>query len=112
MNLDIPYFIWLLLVVFMLEHNVDKKSMRNIDVRIHVKLEVKEPIFWTHPLLHPTHTSTRVSTHTKTHTHTHTHKLPTQKFRQKILTHATHVKLMTQVKNILTHVSHGHHVNI
>ena len=57
----------------MLEHNVDKKSMRNIDVRIHVKLEVKEPIFWTHPLLHPSHTQARARAHTQTHTHTHTH---------------------------------------
>ena len=39
-NLDIPYLSLLLLVVF-LEHNVDEKNMRNIDIRIHVKLEVK-----------------------------------------------------------------------
>ena len=33
MNLDIPYSNLLLLVAFVLEHNVDKKNMRNIDVR-------------------------------------------------------------------------------
>ena len=43
-NLDIPYFSLLLLVAFLLEHNVDEKNMRNTDVRIHVKLEVKVPI--------------------------------------------------------------------
>ena len=40
-NLDIPYLSLLLLVTFLLEHNVDEKNMRNIDIRIHVKLEVK-----------------------------------------------------------------------
>ena len=40
MNLDIPYFSLLLLVAILLKHNVDEKNMRNIDVRIHVKLEV------------------------------------------------------------------------
>ena len=44
MNLDIPYFSLLSLVAFLLGHNVDEKSMRNIDVRIHVKLEVKVSI--------------------------------------------------------------------
>ena len=43
-NLDIPYFSLLLLVAFLLEHNVDEKNMRNINIRIHVKLEVKVPI--------------------------------------------------------------------
>ena len=40
MNLDIPYFSLLLLVAILLKHNVDEKNMRNIDVSIHVKLEV------------------------------------------------------------------------
>ena len=40
MNLDIPYFSLLLLVAILLKHNVDEKNMGNIDVRIHVKLEV------------------------------------------------------------------------
>ena len=34
MNLDLPYFSLLLLVAFVLKHNVDEKIMRNIDVRI------------------------------------------------------------------------------
>ena len=42
MNLDIPYFNLLLLVAFVLKHNVDEKNMRNTDVRIHVKLELQE----------------------------------------------------------------------
>ena len=33
-NLDVPYFSLLLLVAFVLKHNVDEKIMRNIDVRI------------------------------------------------------------------------------
>ena len=41
-NLDIPHFSLLLLVAFVLKHNVDEKNMRNIDVRIHVKLELQE----------------------------------------------------------------------
>ena len=44
MNLDIPYFSLLLVVAFLLKHNVDEKNMRNIEIRIHVKLEVKVPI--------------------------------------------------------------------
>ena len=44
MNLDIPYFSLLLLVVFLLERNVDKKSKRIIDARIPVKLEMKVSI--------------------------------------------------------------------
>ena len=39
MNLNIPYFNLLLLVAFVLKYNADEKNMRNIDVRIHVKLE-------------------------------------------------------------------------
>ena len=34
------YFSLLLLVAILLKHNVNEKNMRNIDVRIHVKLEV------------------------------------------------------------------------
>ena len=34
MNLDVPYISLLLLVAFVLKHNVDKKNLRNIDVRI------------------------------------------------------------------------------
>ena len=44
MNLDIPYFSLLLLVALLPEHNVDEKSMQDIDVRILVKLRVKLPI--------------------------------------------------------------------
>ena len=122
----------LLLVAFLLKHNVDEKSMRNFDVIIHVRLEVKVSIFWTHPHLHPL-LPTNTYTHTHTHTHSHTNKLPAQTFRnsQKILTqgenfdprkknwhtqknliHATHVKIMTHVKNILTHITHVTHVKI
>ena len=50
MNLDIPCFSLLLLVAILLKHNVDEKNMRNIDVRIHVKLEVNcQSRFDTHP---------------------------------------------------------------
>ena len=41
-NLDIPYLSLLLLIAFVLAHNVDDENMRNIDVRIHVKLELQE----------------------------------------------------------------------
>ena len=41
-NIDIPYFSLLYLVAFVLKHNVDEKTMRNIDVRIHGKLELQE----------------------------------------------------------------------
>ena len=41
-NLDIHYFSLLYLVTFVLKHNADEKNMRNIDVRIHVKLELQE----------------------------------------------------------------------
>ena len=41
-DIRIPYFSFLVLVAFVLEHNVDEKNMRNIDVRIHVKLELLE----------------------------------------------------------------------
>ena len=45
-------FIYLILVYltcsfwFLLKHNVDDKNMRNIDVRIHLKLELKEIGCW------------------------------------------------------------------
>ena len=42
MNLDVPYFSLLLHVAFVLTHNADEKNMQNIDVRIHVKLELQE----------------------------------------------------------------------
>ena len=42
-NLDIPFLVYFY-STFLLEHNVDEKIMRNIEVRIHVKLEVKVPI--------------------------------------------------------------------
>ena len=35
-----PLFYLTFTVAFLLEHNVDEKIMRNIEVRIHVKLEV------------------------------------------------------------------------
>ena len=41
-NLDIPYFSLLLLVAFVFKHNLDDKNMRNIDVIIHLKLELQE----------------------------------------------------------------------
>ena len=46
MNLVIPYFSLLLLVAFVLKHNVDEKYIRNIDVRTHVKLELQEIGCW------------------------------------------------------------------
>ena len=44
MNFDIsiPYFCFLVLVAFALKHNVDENNTRNIDVRIHIKLELQE----------------------------------------------------------------------
>ena len=42
MNLDIPYFSLLLLVAFVLKNDVDEKNMRNIDVKIHLKVELQE----------------------------------------------------------------------
>ena len=91
-NLDIPYFRLLLFVAFLLEHNLDEKSMRNIDVRIHVNLEVKVPIFWTHPP-HPPHTHPKI-----THTQIFNPRNPSKKYfdpcnprnSRKKLTHATH----------------------
>ena len=41
-NLGIPDFSLLFLVALVLKHNVDGKNMQNIDVRIHVKLELQE----------------------------------------------------------------------
>ena len=41
-NLDIPHFSLLLLVAFVLKHNVDEKNMQNIDVKMHLKLELQE----------------------------------------------------------------------
>ena len=41
-NLDVPGFSLLLLVAFVLKHNVDEKNMRNIDVKMHLKLELQE----------------------------------------------------------------------
>ena len=42
MNPNIPYFNLLLRVAFVLKHNVDEKNMRNIDVKMHLKLELQE----------------------------------------------------------------------
>ena len=42
MNLDILYFSLPFLVVFVLKHNVDENNMRNINARIHVKVELQE----------------------------------------------------------------------
>ena len=36
-NFDIPYFSLLLLVAFLLEHNVDEKNMQNIQVKARTK---------------------------------------------------------------------------
>ena len=41
-NLDIPYFSLLYPVAFVFKHDADEKNMRNIDVRIHVNLELQE----------------------------------------------------------------------
>ena len=41
-NLDILYFSLPFLVVFVLKHNVDENNMRNINVRIHVKVKLQE----------------------------------------------------------------------
>ena len=41
-NIDIPYFSLVLLVAFVLTHNVDEKNMQNTDVSIQVKLELQE----------------------------------------------------------------------
>ena len=38
--LDRPYFSLLLLVAFIIKHNVDEKNMRNIEIRVHVRLEL------------------------------------------------------------------------
>ena len=99
----------LLLVAFLLKHNVDEKSMRNFDVIIHVRLEVKVSIFWTHLHLHPllpTNTYTHTHTHTHTYTHTHTqtnypHKhLETRKrfwLREKTLTHVKKIDIRKKI---------------
>ena len=42
MNLDILYFSLRFLLVLVLEHNVDENNMRNINVRIHIKVELQE----------------------------------------------------------------------
>ena len=42
MNLEIPYCSLLPLVAFVLSHDVVAKIIRNVDVRIHVKLELQE----------------------------------------------------------------------
>ena len=95
----------LLLVAFLLKHNVDEKSMRNFDVIIHVRLEVKVSIFWTHPHLHPL-LPTNTYTHTHIHTHTHTqtnypHKhLETRKrfwLREKTLTHVKKIDIRKKI---------------
>ena len=41
MNLDILYFSLPFLVVFVLKYNVDEKNMQNINIRIHVKVELQ-----------------------------------------------------------------------
>ena len=41
-NLDILYFSLLFLLVFVLKHNVDENNVRNINVRIHVKVKLQE----------------------------------------------------------------------
>ena len=70
-NPDIPYFSLLLLVAFLHEHNVYEKSMRNIDVRIHVKLgvEVLIKIFFrpntNHLFPHPKMTHSKIYTSAK-----------------------------------------------
>ena len=40
-NLDILYFSLPFLVVFVLKYNVDEKNMQNINIRIHVKVELQ-----------------------------------------------------------------------
>ena len=41
-NLEIPYCSLFPLVAFVLSHDVVAKIIRNVDVRIHVKLELQE----------------------------------------------------------------------
>ena len=93
LNPDIPYFSLLSLVAFWHEHNVDEKSMQNIDVRIHVKLEVKVPIkIFFRP------TTNHLFSHPKNDPLKNVHPRKKFRFRQKILIQATHVKVMTHVK--------------
>ena len=40
MNLDIPYFSLLLLAALLLEHNVDQKNMRNIEVKASIEISL------------------------------------------------------------------------
>ena len=42
MNLDITYFTLLLLLALVLRRNLNEKKIGNIDVRLHVKLELQE----------------------------------------------------------------------
>ena len=42
LNLDITYFTLLLLLALELRRNLDEKKIGNIDVRLHVKLELQE----------------------------------------------------------------------
>ena len=76
--------------------------MQNIEVRIHVELEMKMPIqiFLRNAPLPP---------------FSATPKNPlTQKFRppQGFLTQANHIKIMIHAKNVFTHVTHATHVKI
>ena len=45
-NLDIPYFNLILLLAFLLEHNVDEKNMRNIELK--ESMEISHPSQKTH----------------------------------------------------------------
>ena len=42
LNCDIPYYSLLLHVAFALKHKFTRKNLRNVDVRIHMKLELLE----------------------------------------------------------------------
>ena len=50
-NFDTPYFSLLLILVlaFILEHNVDEKNMQNIEVKTTIKIYLNLPPKKTHP---------------------------------------------------------------
>ena len=83
--------------------------MRNIEVRIHVKLEVKVPIeiFLRNLPLPPPSLTQKFRLPQKILTNVK--KMDPCK---KILTQANHLKIMIHAKNILTHITHATHVKI
>ena len=87
---NLPYFSLLLLVAYLLEHNVDEKNMRNTEVKASIEISLDSPPKKdSRQNLDPqnilTHAENqKILNHVKKLTHA-----------KKFLTHATHVKIMT-----------------